>query len=99
MNEQEFQTVALTHKDAIYSGKWRFTPYSVTVRYKQREVSISAGGRGQKDMAKALLTELIDHDSQSQAVLRAPAKPALQAASNGTSYVIAASPGTTLAIL
>jgi hypothetical protein len=66
MNQHEFSTIALAHRNAIYSGQWRCTPYSVTVRYKQREVSISAGGGRQKDMAKALLTELIESDSQSQ---------------------------------
>lgn len=33
---------------------------SLTVRYKRREVSISAGGTRQKAIAKALLTELIN---------------------------------------
>jgi hypothetical protein len=42
---------------------WRFTPYSVTVRYKQREVSLSCSGSSQKDVAIGLLTELIEHDA------------------------------------
>jgi hypothetical protein len=66
MNEQKFSLLALTHNGAIYAGKWSCTPYSVTVRYKQREVSISAGGFRQKDVAKALLTELIENDVQAR---------------------------------
>ena len=66
MNEHTFSAIALAHNNAIYAGKWRCTPYSVTVRYKQREVSISAGGSRQKDIAKALLAELIDSESKAR---------------------------------
>jgi hypothetical protein len=66
MNDQTFSTIALAHNIGIYAGKWRRTPYSVTVRYKQREVSISAGGARQKDIAKALLTELIDSENKAR---------------------------------
>jgi len=65
MSEQKFSMIALAHGNAIYAARWRCTPYSVTVRYKEREVSISAGGARQKDMARALLTELIESDRQS----------------------------------
>jgi hypothetical protein len=65
MNDQSFSILALAHAGAIYAGKWCRTPYSVTVRYKRREVSISAGGSRQKELAKALLTELIESDAQS----------------------------------
>jgi hypothetical protein len=61
---QKFSTIALIHENAIYAGKWCCTPHSVTVRYRQREVSISAGGKRQNDVAKALLTELIEAASQ-----------------------------------
>jgi hypothetical protein len=66
MNDENFSTIALVHQNAIYAGKWRRTPYSVTVRYKQREVSISAGGIRQNDIAKVLLTELIENDIQAR---------------------------------
>jgi hypothetical protein len=66
MNDEKFSTIALTHKNGIYAGKWRHTEYSVTVRYKQREVSVSAGGLRQKDIARALLTELVENESQSR---------------------------------
>jgi hypothetical protein len=66
MNDEKFGLLALAHKNAIYVGKWSRTPYSVTVRYKQCEVSISAGGFRQKDRAKALLVELIENDAQTR---------------------------------
>jgi hypothetical protein len=66
MNDEKFSSIVLTHQSAIYAGRWRRTEYSVTVRYKQREVSVSAGGVRQKDIAKALLAELIENDVQAR---------------------------------
>jgi hypothetical protein len=66
MNDEKFSSIVLTHKSVIYAGRWRRTEYSVTVRYKQREVSVSAGGVRQKDIAKALLAELIENDVQAR---------------------------------
>jgi hypothetical protein len=69
MNDQKFSNIVLTYKNGIYAGKWRRTEYSVTVRYKQREVSISAGGLRQKAIAKALMMELIENESQRRSAL------------------------------
>jgi hypothetical protein len=60
MDAQTFQVLAFAYRGGIYAGKWRASPYSVTVRHAQREVSISAIGRDQKDIAKALLIEIIE---------------------------------------
>ena len=64
MTESRFALLTVASSNAIYTGKWRYTLYSVTVRYKQREVSMSAGGTRQKDVAKALLAELVAADSR-----------------------------------
>jgi len=62
MDYQPFKTLAFTHQGAIYAGKWRATPYSVTVRYKQREVSMSAARTERQKIAMALIIEMTQAD-------------------------------------
>jgi hypothetical protein len=69
MDAQTFKVLAFAYRgNIVYAGRWRSSPYSVTVRYGQREVSISAIGSDQKNVAKGLLIELIEAERQARAL-------------------------------
>jgi hypothetical protein len=60
MEPEAYEVLAFAHKGAIYSGKWRATVCSVTVRYGKREVSTTVAGPNKIEVAKALLIEMIE---------------------------------------
>ena len=63
MREQnsEFQILTCSRGRVIHAGRWRSTPHSVAVRYKDREVSMSVldPKANAKATARLLLAELI----------------------------------------
>jgi hypothetical protein len=60
MDQQPYETLSFAHEGALYSGEWRSTYYSVTVKYGERQVSATAPGPNKPDIAKALLIQMID---------------------------------------
>lgn len=63
MNEQSggFQILTCSRGSVIHAGRWRSTPHSVAVRYRDREVSMSVldPKANAKATARLLLAELI----------------------------------------
>jgi hypothetical protein len=62
-----FERFACAYRGAIYAGQWRSSPYSVTVRYKLREVSVTYGGPNKKTAATKLLQQIIETEQQLRA--------------------------------
>jgi hypothetical protein len=71
MREQNtgFQILTCSRGRVIHAGRWRSTPHSVAVRYKDREVSMSVldPTANAKATARLLLAELIAEGQQSGA--------------------------------
>jgi hypothetical protein len=57
----EFQVLTCSRGCVIHAGRWRATPHSVAVRYKDREISMSVidPKANAKATARLLLAELI----------------------------------------
>jgi hypothetical protein len=61
IDQGEYRVLTWSRGSVIHIGKWRATPRSVAVRYKDREVAISVldPQTNAKAIARLLLAELI----------------------------------------
>jgi hypothetical protein len=69
MEFPHFERFACAYRGAIYSGQWRSSPYSVTVRYKVREVSLTYVGPNKKAAATKLLQQIIETEQRLRAAV------------------------------